>query len=195
MPTLDCARRTRGDKQEHSLEDVRERFDLFLRHEVEEVAMDVLGMPGRSAFDGAPPGFGESHHGAATVLHALLARDEAAPLHPGDVVREAAPVPTDLGAELTCAEHGAGLATLGAYLMTRTVGVLGLQDDQAVSEAVIAVVAELLALGSLGSWLAGELWTRDGRAGRPIRSRLPRATRPAGEGRARIFNTPVWMTR
>jgi hypothetical protein len=46
------------------------------------------------------------------------------------------------------------VATLGAYVLTRTVGLLGFQDDQHVTEAVVAVVAELVALGSLGSWLA-----------------------------------------
>ena len=52
---------------------------------------------------------------------------------------------------------GFAVATLGAYVLTRTVGLLGSQDDQHVTEAVVAVVAELVALGSLGSWLAFSL--------------------------------------
>ena len=49
---------------------------------------------------------------------------------------------------------GFAAATLGAYVLTRTVGLLGFQDDQRVTEAIVAAVAELVALGSLGSWLA-----------------------------------------
>jgi hypothetical protein len=49
------------------------------------------------------------------------------------------------------------VATLGAYVLTRTVGLLGFNDDQAITEAVIAIVAELIALGSLTSWLASSL--------------------------------------
>ena len=49
---------------------------------------------------------------------------------------------------------GFAVATLGAYVLTRTVGLLGFQDDQHVTEAIVAAVAELVALGTLGSWLA-----------------------------------------
>ena len=70
--------------------------------------MDVLGVLRRRAFDGLSAGVGQSHHQAAAVLRALLAGDEAALLHPGDVVRQAAAVPADLGAELTRPEHAAG---------------------------------------------------------------------------------------
>jgi hypothetical protein len=51
---------------------------------------------------------------------------------------------------------GFAVATLGAYLLTRTVGLLGFQDDQLTTEAVVAFVAELVALGALGSWLVGQ---------------------------------------
>ena len=50
---------------------------------------------------------------------------------------------------------GFAAATLGAYLLTRTVGLLGFEDDQLTAEAVVAFVAELVALGALGSWLVG----------------------------------------
>jgi hypothetical protein len=50
---------------------------------------------------------------------------------------------------------GFAVATLGAYLLTRTVGLLGFEDDQLTIEAVVAFVAELVALGALGSWLVG----------------------------------------
>jgi hypothetical protein len=51
---------------------------------------------------------------------------------------------------------GAGFAaaTLGAYLLTRTVGLLGFEDNQLNWEGVVAFIAEVVALGSLGSWLA-----------------------------------------
>ena len=49
------------------------------------------------------------------------------------------------------------VATLAAYVLTRTVGLLGFKDDQSVTEAVVAVIAELVALGSLGSWLASSV--------------------------------------
>jgi hypothetical protein len=52
---------------------------------------------------------------------------------------------------------GFAVATLGAYLLTRTVGLLGFEDDQLTTEAVVAFVAELVALGALGSWLVGQL--------------------------------------
>ena len=42
-----------------------------------------------------------------------------------------------------------------AYLLTRTVGILGFEDAQLTTEAVVAFVAELVALGALGSWLVG----------------------------------------
>jgi hypothetical protein len=51
---------------------------------------------------------------------------------------------------------GFAVATLGAYLLTRTVGLLGFEDDQLTIEAVVAFVAELVALGALGSWLVGQ---------------------------------------
>ena len=51
---------------------------------------------------------------------------------------------------------GFAAATLGAYLLTRTVGLLGFEDDQLTAEAVVAFVAELVALVALGSWLVGE---------------------------------------
>jgi hypothetical protein len=54
---------------------------------------------------------------------------------------------------------GFGAATLGAYLLTRTVGVLGFEDNQLTWEAVVAFVAEVVAIASLGSWLVIQ-WTR-----------------------------------
>jgi hypothetical protein len=59
-----------------------------------------------------------------------------------------------LAAPAALAGAGFAVATLAAYVLTRTVGLLGFEDDQSVTEAVIAVVAELVALGSLGAWLA-----------------------------------------
>ena len=51
---------------------------------------------------------------------------------------------------------GFAAATLGAYLLTRTVGLLGFEDNQLSAEAVVAFVAELVALAALVSWLVGE---------------------------------------
>jgi hypothetical protein len=53
---------------------------------------------------------------------------------------------------------GFGVATLVAYLLTRTVGVLGFEDNQLTWEAVVAFVAEVVAIASLGSWLVIQ-WT------------------------------------
>jgi hypothetical protein len=62
-----------------------------------------------------------------------------------------------LAAPAALAGAGFAVATLGAYALTRTVGLLGFEDDGSVTEAVVAVVAELVALISLGSWLASSL--------------------------------------
>ena len=43
---------------------------------------------------------------------------------------------------------GFAAATLVAYVLARTVGLLGFTDDQTSTEAVLAVVAELVALGT-----------------------------------------------
>lgn len=49
---------------------------------------------------------------------------------------------------------GFAAATLGAYLVSRTVGLLGFEDNQLNWEGVVAFIAEVTALASLGSWLA-----------------------------------------
>jgi hypothetical protein len=48
---------------------------------------------------------------------------------------------------------GFAAATLVAYTLTRTSGLLGFQDDHTLTEAVIAVVAEVVALAALGATL------------------------------------------
>ena len=53
---------------------------------------------------------------------------------------------------------GFAAATLAAYLLTRTVGLLGFDDNQLTWEAVVAFAAEVVALASLGSWLVMQ-WT------------------------------------
>jgi hypothetical protein len=45
------------------------------------------------------------------------------------------------------------VGTLGAYLLSRTVGLLGFEEHQTTTEGVIAAAAEVVALASLGSWL------------------------------------------
>ena len=54
---------------------------------------------------------------------------------------------------------GFAAATLAAYLLSRTVGLLGFEDNQLIWEAVVAFAAEVVALASLGSWLVMQ-WTR-----------------------------------
>jgi hypothetical protein len=51
------------------------------------------------------------------------------------------------------AGFGFAAATLAAYLITRTVGLLGFEDNQLTWEAVLAFASEVVALASLGSWL------------------------------------------
>jgi hypothetical protein len=53
---------------------------------------------------------------------------------------------------------GFAAATLVAYLLTRTVGLLGFDDNQLTWEAVVAFGAEVAAIASLGSWLVIQ-WT------------------------------------
>jgi hypothetical protein len=53
---------------------------------------------------------------------------------------------------------GFAAATLGAYLLSRTVGLLGFEDNQLNWEGVVAFAAEVVALASLGSWLIMQ-WT------------------------------------
>src|SRR5260370_37683437 len=60
-------------------------------------------------------------------------------------------------------------ATLGAYLLTRTVGLLGFEDNQLIWEAVVAFVAEVAAIASLGSWLVIQ-WTHRLALSEPARS-------------------------
>ena len=72
-------------------------FDL----QIEEVALHVFDVRRCRRFDGPSAGVGNSHHQAAAVLGAFLAGDQIPFLHPGEVMRQAAAVPADLGAELT----------------------------------------------------------------------------------------------
>lgn len=55
---------------------------------------------------------------------------------------------------------GFALSTLVAYFLSRTTGLLGFEDDQTSTEAVIAVTAEILALAALGAWLVGAWMAR-----------------------------------
>jgi len=50
---------------------------------------------------------------------------------------------------------GFAVAALVAYVLVRTVGLLGFTDDRTSIEAVIAVVAEVVALGAGLAFLAG----------------------------------------
>ena len=44
-------------------------------------------------------------------------------------------------------------ATLGAYVLSRSVGVLGFEEHSTTTEAVVGAVAELAAVVALGGWL------------------------------------------
>ena len=50
---------------------------------------------------------------------------------------------------------GVGFAagTMLAYFLSRTVGLLGFEEDQTTTDAVIALIAETVAFVSLGGWL------------------------------------------
>ena len=73
---------------------------------------------------------------------------------------------------------GFAAATLAAYVLTRTVGLLGFEDNQLTGEAVVAFVAEVIALGALGSWL-----TRASRIARPVRASVgPGGVEPPSDG-------------
>ena len=43
--------------------------------------------------------------------------------------------------------------TLGAYLLSRTVGILGFEEHATTTDAIVGATAELVALATLGSWL------------------------------------------
>lgn len=45
-------------------------------------------------------------------------------------------------------------ATLGAYLWSRYVGLLGFEDRSFGWEEIVAIISEIVALASLGTWLA-----------------------------------------
>jgi hypothetical protein len=64
---------------------------------------------------------------------------------------------------------GFGAATLAAYLWSRYVGLLGFEDNQVTWETITAFVAEVVALASLGSWLAIQ-WTHRRAWSEPARS-------------------------
>ncbi len=61
---------------------------------------------------------------------------------------------------------GFAAAAIVAYVLSRTTGLLGFEDDQTSVEAVIAVVAELAAIAALGPVLVGL---------RPVRQSMPPA--------------------
>jgi hypothetical protein len=52
--------------------------------------------------------------------------------------------------------------SLVAYFLARTSGLLGFTDDQTSTEAVIAVASEIVALGSLATYVASGLRARRG---------------------------------
>jgi hypothetical protein len=54
---------------------------------------------------------------------------------------------------------GAGFAaaTLGAYVLSRTVGMLGFEEHTTTTDAVFGAVAEMVALVSLGAWILSGL--------------------------------------
>jgi hypothetical protein len=70
---------------------------------------------------------------------------------------------------LPAALAGAGFAasTLVAYGLTRTTGFLGFKDDHTITEAVIAVAAEVVALVALSAVIVDEWRARTRRPTRP----------------------------
>lgn len=51
------------------------------------------------------------------------------------------------------AGFGFAAGTLLAYFLSRTTGLLGFEEDQTTNDAVLALIAELVAVVSLGGWL------------------------------------------
>lgn len=58
-----------------------------------------------------------------------------------------------LAAPSALAGFGFVAGTLLAYFLSRTTGLLGFEEDQTTNDAVIAMVAEIVAFVSLGGWL------------------------------------------
>src|SRR5207248_6425273 len=92
---------------EHAVEHLRQGLDLITGQLIEEVATNGLGMPRSRLLDGPPAGLGQPHHQAPRILRALLPRDEATLFHPAEVMGEAAPVPTDLAAQVPSSQEPA----------------------------------------------------------------------------------------
>ena len=57
-----------------------------------------------------------------------------------------------------------GVATLGAYFLSRTTGLLGFEESSTSTEAVAALVAEVIAIGTLTPVVLGSLARRGSRA-------------------------------
>jgi hypothetical protein len=73
-----------------------------------------------------------------------------------------------LAAPSALAGFGFAAATLAAYGLSRSVGLLGFGEDQTTTDALVAVGAEALALVALGGWLlAGRVAERRAGAFRP----------------------------
>ena len=71
---------------EDPIEHAREHVDIPAGQMVEEVAAGGCHVIGRGAFDRGPAGGCHAHQRAAAVLGALLAGDEAALLHAGELM-------------------------------------------------------------------------------------------------------------
>lgn len=58
-----------------------------------------------------------------------------------------------LAAPSALAGFGFAVGTLVAYVLSRTVGLLGFDEGTTSADAVVAVIAEIVAIISLGGWL------------------------------------------
>ena len=88
-----------GPAGQHRAADLGERVELFRGEQIEQVAPDGGDPVVGGTLDRRPPGVGEPEHGAARVFDAVFPHDQAAGLHPAQVVREPALLPLHLTAQ------------------------------------------------------------------------------------------------
>jgi hypothetical protein len=79
-------RPVRGEVADHGVGDAGESVELVPGEQVDEVVPHGGDMAGGGRLDGAEPGVGEHHGGPAAVGGHVLPGDQAALLHPGQVV-------------------------------------------------------------------------------------------------------------
>ncbi len=88
-------RRCLRDPPENPFHEVGEHRDVTLLQGVEDQSPHGPHVVWCGRLDGAAAGIRQDDERTAAVVHALLAVHETAALHPGDVVRQPAPLPAE----------------------------------------------------------------------------------------------------